>query len=175
MQLCKQSWSWSSAKIKIDDIPLPRLPIQNASTVLMAIELLQKKLPVSVPDIKRGVANAFAPGRYQIINNQVTTIFDVAHNPQACEYLANKLRHDYSDRKIYAVIGMLADKDITTCCSYFSIEKWYVASLDVPRGASAAVVQQAILANDPQAITATFATPLAAYENVLKMQLKKTL
>jgi dihydrofolate synthase/folylpolyglutamate synthase len=160
------------------NLPLPKLPLQNAATVLMAIQLLQSKLPVELTAIKKGIATAFAPGRYQIMQlRDITVIFDVAHNPQSCEYLANKLRHDYPQQTITAVIGMLADKDIKTCCTYFSdlIKTWYIASLNVPRGATAATVQPAILAANAAAKTILFNAPISAYQQCVNTAAKNSI
>lgn len=189
-------WSWGSNRILygtgspvpcnaeteqaclFPTIPLPKLPLQNAATVLMAIQLLQPKLPVTFAAIKTGIANAFAPGRYQVIQlKDKTVILDVAHNPQSCEYLATKLRHDYPSVTITAVIGMLADKDIKTCCSYFSdlIKTWYIASLQVPRGAMATTVQQAILATNASAKTILFDNPVAAFQQCINEVAKNSI
>ena len=140
----KNSWTWQSEKNKFENLPLSFLALQNMSTVLMAVELLQEKFPITRNTIDRALSTVNLPGRIQIIPGDVTQIFDVSHNPAAAEFLVNKLRHQSCNGKTRAVFSMLADKDIVSTISIMDelIDEWFVAPLAVPRGASHSVLTE---------------------------------
>ena len=48
-------------------------------------------------------------------NAPLKVILDVAHNPQAIEYLIAKLRSNYPSSPLRIVVGMSADKDLKSC------------------------------------------------------------
>jgi dihydrofolate synthase/folylpolyglutamate synthase len=86
-----------------------------------------------------GIKKAKLSGRFEVVSQSVPIIFDVAHNPQAVNFLASQLAQQQATGKTLAVVGMLADKDIETCLWSLipCIDGWYAADLDVetPRGA----------------------------------------
>lgn len=130
------SWTWWGEKNRFD-LPLPKLALQNMATVLMAVELLQDKLPAKIDIIRESLTSVSLPGRIQVISGEVTQVFDVSHNPAAAEFLANWLKQHSCNGTTRAVFSMLADKDIFATVSVMKavIDSWYVASLPVKRGA----------------------------------------
>jgi dihydrofolate synthase/folylpolyglutamate synthase len=136
------TWRWQSAQTKLNHLPLPSLALQNMSVVLMAIELLQKKLPVQREAIDSGLKKVTLPGRIQIIPGEITRILDVSHNPAAVEFLKKYLCKNSCTGKTYAVFSMLADKDIIETIRVMEhvIDYWYVAPLATKRGASSDVL-----------------------------------
>ena len=48
-------------------------------------------------------------------NTSVTVILDVAHNPQALEYLIAKLHTNYPSLPLRIIVGFSADKDVQSC------------------------------------------------------------
>ena len=133
-----KNWNWWSLESKLDHLPLPNLLLQNMSSVLMAIELLQPKLPVSRNAIELGLQTVKLPGRLQIIPGDITQILDVSHNPAAVKLLADYLRENPCIGKTYAVFSMLADKDIVSTLKNIQdlIDGWYVAPLATARASS---------------------------------------
>lgn len=132
---------WEYKDKGISDIPLPQLAPTNIANALMAIELLQKRLPVKITDIKIGINNAKLPGRFEIRHEPVMQIFDVAHNPAGVKFLkanVKKFLHNKKVKKIRAVFSMFADKDIINSISPFIqiIDEWYIAPLKDKRAAS---------------------------------------
>lgn len=131
-------WNWWSEHIILKHLPFPSLALENMSSVLMAIELLQKKLPVSYESIVNGLKNVNLPGRIQVIPGDVTVIYDVSHNPASAQWLANYLEKNPCKGETRAVFSMLADKDIVATLhvikNYF--DSWNVAPLAVARGAT---------------------------------------
>jgi len=106
------------------------------------------------------------PGRFQVIPGQPVCVFDVAHNPQAARSLAATLKQHVGGGKTLAVCGMLKDKDLASVFGALAeaMDRWYVATLDVPRGASAAQLQEALTAAGINRPVQRFDTVLEAYD-----------
>lgn len=132
------NWSWVFQNIQYDSLPLTRLALQNMSTVLMVVTLLQDRLQVVREFIDKGLAEVKLPGRIEIINEPVVKIFDVSHNPAAITMLANQLNKMTCYGKTFAVFSMLADKDILESIKIIKplIDVWTVAPLNTKRAAS---------------------------------------
>jgi len=116
------------------------IQLANASTAIAALEALQERLPVTMQDIRRGLAEVALPGRFQVIPGRPTVVLDVAHNPQAASVLADNLGCMAFHPETWAVFGMLADKDIRGVIERLRnrIDRWLVATLPGPRGTGAA-------------------------------------
>lgn len=142
------SWRWQCGAQQMDDLPLPHVPLPNAATALAVLHY--SPLQVSDSAIRLGLENAQLPGRFQMVSEQPMLILDVAHNPHAAAYLAERLSQLPAVRgKVRAVVGMLADKDIagTLACLVGQIDEWYCAPLEGPRGASAEALAQHLTAS----------------------------
>lgn len=142
------SWNWQFAKTNIKNLPLPKLPIANAATALMAIKLLQKDIKIPKKAITIGLKKAFLPGRWQhIIVANKEIIFDVAHNPESVALLAQNLSGLASMGRILAVVSMLRDKDITTTLQPLTkiVDKWYFGILTGVRAASAKLLTRSLV------------------------------
>ncbi len=133
----KNSWDWHSEKNTLEHLSTPPLFLQNMSAVLMAIELLQERLPVSRDAIDKGLKNIHLPGRIQYMLGGITRIADVSHNPAAIAHLAEHLHQHPISGKTIAVFSMLSDKDIIGSIEAIKdeIEEWHVAPLDDARAA----------------------------------------
>lgn len=121
-------------------LPLPslrgRIQVQNAASVVMALELVADRLPVSTDAIRHGLHDVKLNGRFQVLPGKVTQILDVAHNPEAARILHQNLQLHGCSGYTYAVIAMLKDKDVESVIDVLSedIDGWYVAGLPVNRG-----------------------------------------
>jgi dihydrofolate synthase/folylpolyglutamate synthase len=130
-------WSFNGLSDRIADLPAPALygdvQFDNASAVLMTLELLRERLPVTRDAIVTGLSNVRLAGRFQRFPREAEWILDVAHNPAAASTLAAQLAR-VPGRKI-AVCGILADKDIDGIVSILrdSFSKWIVAGLEGER------------------------------------------
>ena len=113
--------------------------LANASAALAALDALKTKLPVDMQSVRRGLIELELAGRFQLVPGKPAIVLDVAHNPQAVSVLASNLGDMGFYANTHAVVGMLADKDITGALTALKgkVAHWYVASLDVPRGAPA--------------------------------------
>jgi dihydrofolate synthase/folylpolyglutamate synthase len=121
--------------------------LANAACAIAALDSLRGRLPLAMQDIRRGLAAIELPGRFQVLPGRPTVILDVAHNPEAAAVLAESLGGMERYRRTLAVIGMLRDKDITEVCRALRgrIDRWYAATLDNPRGATADEIEQGIV------------------------------
>lgn len=141
-QINGKQWNWSG-KQTLKDIRLPLLPVQNASTALAVIEALQVKVSPAV--LKNAIENASLAGRLQKVStaSACDLYLDVAHNPQSAKYLASQLRLIKAEKtgkcKVHAIVGMLADKDITGTFDQINAEIDFcnLVTLDCYRGVTA--------------------------------------
>lgn len=163
-----QQWEWWSSLSRRDALLLPALrgtsQLENASGVLMALALLAERLPVNQQQVRQGLLAVHLPGRFQVTPGPVTEIWDVAHNPESAQELAQTLQQMPCRGRTRAVVGMLADKDIAAVLSHMApvIDDWYPASLAVPRGASAARLVEALACHGVEVVR-TFASVSEAH------------
>jgi len=81
----------------------------NAATAVATILALER-YEVRVPEgaISAGVANAYIPGRLEVIRDRPTVVIDGAHNPDAARALAASIREGFNYRRLILVVGMLS-------------------------------------------------------------------
>ena len=142
-RLSDDTWSWegkngSGEKVCFADLPLPRLPLQNAAAVLQVLQLMP--VNVSREQLGLGLSKAQLTGRMQAASHAgFPCVLDVAHNPESAAYLAHALSTQPS-RTTHLVLGMLADKDMFEVCQHLLpiVDYWHLVTLDTPRSATAA-------------------------------------
>lgn len=160
-----QYWQWQyqcvepikgseETKFYLNNLIRTHIPQDNVATALMVL----KQLGVSLNTAKVNaiIEQTKVAGRTELfkLNNvknvnfkdrkvqrQCDVMLDVSHNPHAGRYLAKKLAQFKSQdqyHRIFAVVAMLADKDISNTLAPFNeiIDEWYVAPLTVPRAAT---------------------------------------
>jgi dihydrofolate synthase/folylpolyglutamate synthase len=144
------TWGWKSKQTVYANLPLPTLLLQNMSTVLMAIELLQDRLPVARVAIDQAFVTVTLPGRMEVIAGDVVQVFDVSHNPAAAELLAEKLKTLPCAGKTLAVFSMLADKDIVGTVQVIKdrVDDWYIAALQAKRGTPIDILEESLAKAD---------------------------
>jgi dihydrofolate synthase/folylpolyglutamate synthase len=86
-------------------------------------------------------------GRFQVLPGRPAIVLDVAHNAQAARAIATTLSSMGRFPQTIAVFGILADKDLGSVVAAMKerIDRWHVATLPGPRGASAAAVAAALV------------------------------
>ena len=143
--LSEESWSWRSQETCYQHLPYSQLYLQNLSSALMVVALLQTRLPVTEKVIQDSIQSVYLPGRMEKCFAPQLHIFDVAHNPHAVTLLAELLAKLPSKGKTYAVFSMLSDKDLVGSIEAIkgAIGEWYVAPLEVARGATQALLKAA--------------------------------
>ena len=144
-------WAWSNQQQILTDLPLPNFILDNVATAIMAVEILQPKLPI--PHFKKVLRHVLPklmlPGRMQILTTPCLQIFDIAHNPAAAIKLTEKLATLPNKGKTYAVFSMFADKNIANTIKPFKnlVNVWSIAKLQHPRAANLTQLQQAFIDN----------------------------
>jgi dihydrofolate synthase/folylpolyglutamate synthase len=139
--------------------------LANAAACIAALDALREALPVSAQAIREGFALVRLAGRFEVLPGRPTVILDVAHNPQAAAVLAANLAAMEGARDTLAVFGVLRDKDIRGVVAGVAaqIDRWFVATLDNPRGATADEAAAVIRAVRPDQPVARFESPRAAF------------
>ena len=85
---------------------------KNAAAVLTAIDILKDGgLEISEEAIKRGLAAARWPARFEILSSEPLIIFDGAHNPEGITAAVESIKHYFGEKKVYLLSGVLSDKD----------------------------------------------------------------
>ena len=137
------AWDWKSDKHQRTALPHSNLrgehQLDNAAGVLMALELLANRLPVNQKQIKDGLLSVTVAGRFECQPGDPMHILDVAHNEDSMARLAELLNLQVCGGNNVAVLGMLDDKLHAEALAVMlpEIAHWYIADLDVPRGAKA--------------------------------------
>ena len=146
----KQSstWSWIFGDKTISEIPEPGLKgehqYRNASAVILAVNLLEKNLPVSDDAIRAGIKNNHLLGRFQLINDKIPILLDVGHNPEAVKTLVDYLNVTFPNKRIHAIFSMMKDKDIAGVLEIMNpvVYDWFFTPLTNPRTASEAIMRK---------------------------------
>lgn len=86
--------------------------LENASCALtlMQITLAKLHIPLDLSAIKQAMATVSWPGRMEVVNESPLMLLDGAHNLPGIQALVKTLRDDFSDRELYLLVGILADK-----------------------------------------------------------------
>ena len=143
-----------------------KIQLRNAAAAMTAMECLQDRLPVAMGAIRRGLLESELAGRFQVIPGPPDLVLDVAHNPEAARVLASNLGQLAFAHTQHGVLGMMADKDLAGVLQPLvkQITRWYLTPLESPRSATAAQLQETLVAlgvKDSQ--IEAFENPAAAY------------
>ncbi len=163
-------WNWRGPDRVRTGLPLPAMrgdyQLLNAAGVLMALELLADRFPVTQANIRDGLLNAVVQGRFQVLPGRPTRVLDVGHNPHAARALAATLRQQPVRGRSIAVFGMLKDKDVAGVAQALagSFDAWHVATLTGERGAAADELAVTLHAHGVTAPISLYADPISAYE-----------
>ena len=164
----EHQWDFLGRKGAKRALPIPALrggwQLLNASCVLAALDELAVRLPVSIGEIKRGLATVTLAGRMQVLPGRPAIVLDIAHNPQAARSLAEGLGDMGFFENTFAVFAMLADKDIGAVIDAMRgrVDRWYVATPESDRAAPAARI--AGLLEERVLSSRTFATVASALD-----------
>ncbi|HKM38077.1 MAG TPA: bifunctional tetrahydrofolate synthase/dihydrofolate synthase [Thiopseudomonas sp.] len=147
LQVDQSSWNWHGVDaqgqaLQLNDIPLLNLPIENAALALQVYAALD--LPWQADALLQGLQSAQIVGRLQKVEvlyqgRTLQLLLDVAHNPHAAQYLAQRLQTQPVKGQRLAVLGMLDDKDLAgvLTCIQSQFASWAVAALPSPRSCKA--------------------------------------
>ena len=158
-------WDYQGLVLRLDDLPASALAgsiqYRNAAMAIAALESLQRaqsarpgvaalQARLAALDSQHAaaaLARVQLAGRFQVVPGEVEWILDIAHNEPAARNLAAQLRerplpHTSDGRagRTFAVIGVLADKDVAGIAAALApvIDRWIVCPLPGPRGTDTA-------------------------------------
>lgn len=166
-------WRWwcrSGERLVRRSLAFPGLrgmtQLYNAAVALAALDSLGNRLPVTMQAIRTGLIETELPGRFQVVPGKPAIVLDVGHNPQAVKVLADNLSTMGFFDRTYAVVGMLADKDIAGALAPLKgkVDHWLAASLGGPRGTSAESLAGIVAAENLGGDVACYASPLEAMQ-----------
>ncbi|HZJ95004.1 MAG TPA: bifunctional tetrahydrofolate synthase/dihydrofolate synthase [Thiopseudomonas sp.] len=158
----EHDWHWRGLNqrgepIELQNIPLLDLPIENAALALQVYAALG--LPWQPEALCSALLAAQMPGRLQAVEvdwqgRRLQLLLDVAHNPHAAEYLAQRLQSRPVKGRRLAVLGVLNDKDLTGILQPIEaqIASWAVAALPSPRSYTQEHLEQALQQRNAQVI-----------------------
>jgi dihydrofolate synthase / folylpolyglutamate synthase len=157
-------------------LPYPALrgayQLANAAAAMTALDALRPRLPVGMGAVREALVSVELQGRFQVLPGKPVTVLDVAHNAQAAAVLADTVGAMGFHPNTLAVFGIMADKDIDAVIAAMRprVDRWLVARLPPPRGATAMLLrrhlEQAGVEHD--AISG-FDEPRAAYRRAREM------
>ncbi|MCK9535324.1 MAG: bifunctional tetrahydrofolate synthase/dihydrofolate synthase [Pseudomonas sp.] len=136
-------WHWrgldkQGQALQLQNIPLLSLPLENAALALQVYALLD--LSWQPEQLLQALSTTRMQGRLQEVHidwqgRSLRLLLDVAHNPHAAHYLAQRLKSQPIAGQRLAVLGMLDDKDLSGVLDamHAPISDWAVAALPSPR------------------------------------------
>jgi dihydrofolate synthase/folylpolyglutamate synthase len=146
-----RQWQYWGPGGRRHGLPFPALrgayQLANAATALAAIDTLRDRTHVGAGAVRDGLVAVSLEGRFQVLPGRPAIVLDVAHNPHAARAVATTLSSMGRFPQTIAVFGILADKDVGGVIAAMKerVDRWHVATLPGPRGASAAVVAAALV------------------------------
>lgn len=140
---------------RYEDLFLPlhgEYQAHNAALALAAVEVLlgagePKALDAGV--VGEAFADFSSPGRLEVVRTAPTVVLDAAHNPAGMEAMTKAVDEEFNFRKLVAVVGMLADKDVD---HMLELLESVVDEIVVTRSSSDRAVPAATLAKAAQEI-----------------------
>lgn len=86
--------------------------VENAAVALSATRLFlsARRLPLDRHALEQGLRETRWPGRLEPVNDEPLVLLDGAHNLPGVQALVKTLKDDFSDREIYLLVAILADK-----------------------------------------------------------------
>ena len=112
---------------------------KNAANVLEAVDILREcGYSISDSAVRRGLASASWPARFEIISRDPLTVYDGAHNAEGIAAAVRSIKR-YFPNGVYAVTGVLSDKDYTAIAKELAsvASRAYTITPDNPRALSA--------------------------------------
>jgi len=102
-------WKWQGLSVSLAG----RHQYRNAAVALAVLEMLhQSGFPVTEAEVREGLEKTRWPGRLEQASQDPRVWLDGAHNPAAAHSLAQVLRQNHRQGRLFLVLGIMADKDV---------------------------------------------------------------
>lgn len=136
-----------SATLRLNALPDPGLPLDNAAAALQA--LLSAGIALNEVDSRRALREVYVPGRMQWLGQWC---LDVGHNPHAAAYVARQFTTQPCTGRTWILLGMLEDKNAEGVVQALAgvADAWVAVGLAGERGRSAAELAGCIEAQGGQ-------------------------
>jgi dihydrofolate synthase/folylpolyglutamate synthase len=89
---------------------------KNLATVLAAVDILRRTMPIPDRALREGLAHAAAltglAGRWQVVGRAPLVVLDTAHNAHGIAGVARQIERQKFD-KLYMVLGFAGDKELS--------------------------------------------------------------
>lgn len=88
--------------------------LRNSALVVKAVSVLNENgLKVSKKSVREGLAKAFWPGRFQVIERKTkpTLVFDVCHNTGGVTAFVESIRNRFPNKKVHIITGVVKRKE----------------------------------------------------------------
>ncbi len=132
-----QGWQWHRhGAVVFEALPAPalagRIQLHNSAAVLEVVAQLGWLQRIGRQAVVQGLRSVALKGRFATLATAPELIVDVSHNPQAATVLAENLAAAPCRGRTWAVVGMLADKEVRRVVEIVSpqIDHWVVSALE---------------------------------------------
>ncbi len=111
----------------------------NLRTVLSAMDQLKRIgwriEPAIVQEGLRSVKKTTGlQGRWEVVRDQPTVIYDVAHNKEGITAVLEQLKSQYKTYEMHFVLGFVQDKDVASVLKLFPCDaRYYFTNAHIPR------------------------------------------
>jgi dihydrofolate synthase/folylpolyglutamate synthase len=176
-----KTWGIKSKNITIENIPnLKMIGDYQYNYAAASTMALADILPECISDdnqTKEALCNTHISGRFQYLKKSPDIILDVAHNEDASKSLARNIKN-IGYKKIIAVLGILADKDVYSIVEPFSsfINHWHIGTIDSERGMNSDEIKYRINSLFKNSLSiSTYSSISSAFISAINSQDKDTL
>lgn len=109
------------------------------------------------------------PGRFQVVDGTVRTVLDVAHNPDAAQWLADRLENVLSSGACHAVFGMYRDKDCDAVIRIMQprVDAWHITAAENDDRAASPAALADLVSDAGGSVAATYDKVAQAYDGAL--------
>lgn len=144
------------------------LPVPSLAAAVQAVSAAGH--PLEVPQVERLFATLRLPGRFQVVDGAIRTILDVAHNPDAALWLADRLSRVQSGGKCHAVFGMYGDKDCEAVIRIMRprVDAWHITAMEGDDRAAPPARLAGMVSDAGGSVAATYGKVAQAYDGALR-------
>ncbi|MBS8265090.1 bifunctional folylpolyglutamate synthase/dihydrofolate synthase [Mesobacillus boroniphilus] len=115
--------------------------VDNAACAVMASQVLSNYYSFMIEEehIRKGLTQAYWPGRLEILSENPIVLIDGAHNEEGINALAREIKSRYADKKINILFAALKDKKLDKMIATLeeAADQLTFTTFDFPRAASA--------------------------------------
>ncbi len=149
---------------------LGRFQLSNVATAIAVCDVLANDgWPITDEIIGRGLATVRWPARLEVVSRRPLVLVDGAHNEVSIAELLATVSEDWPDRRLVAVIGVSADKDLAAIARVlrsFGVTDPYLVQSRHPRAMAARLLADQLDAGQPMvSLGAAMAAATSAAED----------